>query len=259
MGVADLDGATVEAIAGRLGRESRLLVITGAGMSADSGLPTYRGIGGLYEAAGTEEGVPIEEALSGRMLRERPKLCWKYLAQIGRAAFGGRPNRGHEVLAEMEGYFAHVCVVTQNVDGYHQQAGSRNVIDLHGDMHWLICTGCGWRGEVARVEDIPWPPVCRSCGAGLRPEVVLFGEPLPAEKLARLQGELESGFDAVFSVGTTGVFPYIAEPIVLARELGWMTVEINPALTRVSDLVEYRLAARAAEALAAIWDRCRAG
>lgn len=232
-----------------------LLFITGAGISADSGLPTYRGIGGLYDVQLTEEGFPIEEVLSGRMMQVRPELTWKYLAEIGRAAFGARFNRGHEVIAEMEAHFDRVWTLTQNVDGFHRQAGSKNVIDVHGDMHELYCTACGFRRTVSEFGDLPMPPRCPECEAIFRPDVVLFGEMLPAAKVERLYRELAAGFDVVFSVGTTSVFPYIAEPVLRASHVGVPTVEINPGESDVSNVVDVRLAMGAADALDAIWRR----
>src|SRR5262245_60607587 len=103
----------------------RLLFVTGAGLSADSGMPTYRGVGGLYEDRSTPEGWPIERILSGPMLEVRPELTWKYLAEIGNAVRGRTFNRGHAAIAEMERHFADVWVLTQNVDGFHRLAGSR--------------------------------------------------------------------------------------------------------------------------------------
>lgn len=201
--------------------------------------------------------MPIEEALSGGMLLARPELCWKYLAQIGRAVLGSTFNRGHEVLAEMERHFAHTCVLTQNIDGYHRAAGSQNVIDIHGDMHSLRCTACDYRRSVdaANVAGLTIPPACPRCGQLVRPDVVLFGELLPAEKVERLMAELAAGFDVVFSIGTTSVFPYVAEPVRLARASGWTTVEINPDQSEVSPLVEFRLPLGAAVALEAVWRR----
>src|SRR4051812_31848173 len=109
-------------------RASRsILFITGAGLSADSGLPTYRGIGGLYENRDTEEDLPIEALLSADAFIARPELTWKYLLQIEQTGRGVKPNRGHEVIAEMESRFERVWVLTQNVDGFHRRAGSRNV------------------------------------------------------------------------------------------------------------------------------------
>lgn len=243
----------IESIVAELHPDSRILFITGAGLSADSGLPTYRGIGGLYEREMTEEGVPIEVALSGEMFQERPELCWKYLAEIGRVAFAAKPNRGHFVIAEMEEHFATVVTLTQNIDGYHRQAGSKNVIDIHGDMHRLVCPKCAYTRSVENFEQMRIPPRCPPCGAVLRPDVTLFGELLDTEKLVRLNEALEVGFDFVFSVGTSSVFPYIAFPVVQGSRLGWTTIEINTHESQVSHLVDTRLQSGAAETLDAIW------
>ncbi len=236
----------------------RILVITGAGLSADSGLPTYRGLGGLYNGV-TEEGLPIEEALSGAMLRSRPALCWKYMHQIGDACRGAGPNEGHRVLARWQDRFQHVTVLTQNVDGFHVQAGSRDVIEIHGNLGVLHCTRCSWRtldpeGQVRQAV-----PRCPDCGALARPEVVLFGEMLPDRAVLRYQVALETGFDLVLSVGTTSVFPYIAGPVAMARRQGLPTVEINPGDTEVSHLVRWRLRSGAAETLLALERALAAG
>lgn len=223
----------------------RLLFITGAGLSADSGLPTYRGVSGLYNHDDTEDGVAIEEALSGSMMRMRPEICWKYIAQIEEGCRGAKPNRGHDVIAALQSQFD-VWVLTQNVDGLHRQAGSKQVIDIHGDVHALKCTACEHQRTVPDYANMKIPPSCPQCGALVRPEVVLFGEMLPVDRLQRYQEELGKGFDLIFSVGTTSVFPYIAEPIWHARLQGISTVEINPGNSEVSDLVEERIAHGAA-------------
>jgi len=230
-----------------------VLFITGAGISADSGLPTYRGVGGLYENESTEEGIPIETALSGAMMQTRPEIAWKYIHQIEKNCRHARFNRGHEVIAEMEKHFPRVWVLTQNVDGFHRAAGSRNVIDIHGDVHRLICTRCRYAWSVENYSGLDIPPSCPKCGSLVRPEVVLFGELLPTDKLSVLYEQLERGFDIVFSVGTTSVFPYIAQPVIEASRRGAPTVEINPGRTEVSHLVDIKIGASAAEALDAIW------
>jgi len=236
--------------------ESRsLLLITGAGISADSGLPTYRGIGGLYNVNDTEEGLPIEELLSGRTMSRAPELTWKYLAQIAGACQGATYNRAHEVAAEMEKHFDRLWVLTQNVDGFHRAAGSVNVVDIHGDLHKLMCTACDYRKTVADYSEITVPPFCPRCDSIVRPDVVLFGEMLPMVKVELLHGELEEGFDLVFTIGTTSVFPYIVEPVIAARRMGRPTIEINPGTTDVSDLVDIKLPLRAAAAMDAIWGR----
>jgi NAD-dependent deacetylase len=246
---------TIDAAVAVLRRSRSLLFITGAGLSADSGLPTYRGIGGLYEGAETEEGLPIEEALSGETLRRRPELSWKYLGRIEAAARGARPNRGHEVIAEMEGHFERVWTLTQNVDGFHRQAGSKNVLEIHGDMHKLFCPACGLRRTAQSYAGLTLPPPCPRCPALLRPAVVLFGEMLPEDVLAELHDQCSLGFDAVLSVGTTSVFPYIREPVLLAKSRGRPTIEINPGETGVTSVVDVKIALGAAEALDELWRR----
>jgi NAD-dependent deacetylase len=230
-----------------------ILFITGAGISADSGLPTYRGIGGLYNDKLTEDGIPVEMALAGQTLRTHPEVTWKYLLQIEKNCRNAKFNRGHEVIAQMEKHFERVWVLTQNIDGFHHAAGSRNVIDIHGNMHKLACMSCGWRGAVKDYSLIDIPPRCPDCSAIARPEVVFFGEMLPEDKLVVLERELTRGFDIYFSIGTSSVFPYISQPIISAKQLKRPTIEINPEDTEISDLVDIKLRMRAAEALDKIW------
>ncbi|HET7504284.1 MAG TPA: NAD-dependent protein deacylase [Kofleriaceae bacterium] len=250
-----IDPAVLDRVVEVFARARTALFVTGAGISADSGLPTYRGIGGLYEDASTDEGLPIEVALSGDMLEERPEVCWKYIHQIERACRGATWNRGHEVLALLEERYERAWVLTQNVDGFHRRAGSKNVIEIHGDVHKLACTRCNFRDTVEDYSALAIPPRCARCEAIVRPEVVLFGEVLPRGAVAALERELARGFDLVVSIGTTSVFPYISAPVVLARRAGRDTVEINPGTTDVSHVVAHRLQCRAAVALDAIWRR----
>ncbi len=229
----------------------RLLFITGAGISADSGLPTYRGIGGLYNNRNAEEDIAIESALSGTMLQQRPEITWKYLGQIEKTCRGARFNDAHAVIAGWQDRFE-VCVLTQNIDGLHRAAGSRNLIEIHGDIHDLLCTRCDYRSTVPDYAELSLPPVCPRCRAPVRPRVVLFGEMLPPAAVEHLYRELDLGFDLVFSIGTTSVFPYIAGPVVQASRAGIPTVEINPTDTGVTDFCDYKLAAGAAASLRAI-------
>ncbi|MGH9318413.1 MAG: SIR2 family NAD-dependent protein deacylase [Vicinamibacteria bacterium] len=245
----------LQAAANYLKDARSVLFITGAGISADSGLPTYRGIGGLYDEADTPEGIPIEEALSGAMMRRNPALTWRYIHQIEASARGASFNRGHAVLAAAEERFERVWVLTQNVDGLHRKAGSKNVLDIHGDVHDLFCTRCDHRETVEDYSNLAPLPLCPSCGATVRPDVVLFGELLPLNKVETMERELRSGFDVVFSIGTTSVFPYIARPVIEARLRRKATIEINPGETLLSDEVDVKLPMRAAEALPALWTR----
>lgn len=250
-----MDAAVAAHVAELLKRARDVLVITGAGISADSGLPTYRGIGGLYEDAATADGVPIEVALSGETMERDPALCWKYIAQIERACRGARKNRAHDLLAELERRVPRLWLLTQNVDGFHRDAGSKNVIEIHGNIRRLRCTRCAWRRAVESFDGLAIPPACPECRAVARPDVVLFGELLPQGEVAALERELARGFDLILVIGTTAVFPYIRGPVVAARREGLPTVEVNPGDSEVSHLVDYRLRARAVPALEAVWAR----
>ncbi|MDZ7621523.1 MAG: NAD-dependent deacylase [Candidatus Competibacteraceae bacterium] len=247
----DPNPAIVARIAEELRRARRVLFVTGAGISADSGLPTYRGIGGLYNDQTTEDSFSIETALSGSMLETNPAITWKYLHQIEHSCRGARFNDAHAIIAEWQDHFE-VCVLTQNIDGFHRDAGSRNLIEIHGDIHDIHCTRCDYAATVPDYSDLNLPPACPRCHALVRPRVVLFGEVLPTPAIQQLYRELDQGFDLVFSIGTTSVFPYIAGPVVQANQMGIPTVEINPGETNVTRFVDYKLAAGAAVSLRAI-------
>ena len=242
----------IREIAALLNSARRVLFITGAGISADSGLPTYRGLGGLYENDLTEEGMPIEEALSGEMLRRRPVIPWKYLAAIERNCRSVGPNPAHRIIAAWEKELPYVMTLTQNIDGLHCAAGSENVIEIHGNVHRLRCEYCGFRETVDSLAGRELPPACPQCGKFIRPEVVLFGEMLPEDELNRYYDALAKGFDLVFSIGTTSVFPYIAQPVIQAIRQDVPSVEVNPGRTHLSEYVAYQLPLGAAAALTAI-------
>lgn len=234
-----------------LRQAERILFITGAGLSADSGLPTYRGVGGLYNGH-TEDGLPIEAALSGPMLELNPGLCWKYLAEIGRACLAGKPNAGHLAIAELQNRKPGCWVLTQNVDGYHRAAGSppQRLIEIHGTLAPLFCMSCGEESaELAEPLSKSLPPQCSRCSGVLRPPVVLFEEMLPALALRRLQSELQTGFDAVVAVGTSASFAYIVEPLLHVRNGGGFTAQIDPSASELSLLVDVHIAAAAADVL----------
>ena len=243
----------IKKVAGLLRNAKSILFITGAGISADSGLPTYRGMGGLYENDATEDGIPIEMALAGETLRRKPVTTWKYLSQIEKRCRAAKYNRAHEVIAEMERHFERVWVLTQNIDGFHHAAGSRNVIDIHGDMHNLLCERCGWKTRVEHYDGLEIPPHCPKCDSIARPDVVFFGEWLKPDKVELMEREVGQPFDIYFSIGTTSVFPYIKHPMALGSHLNRPTVEINPDKTEISGWVDFKIPRGAAEALDALW------
>lgn len=236
---------------GLLERAERVLFITGAGLSADSGLPTYRGLGGLYNGL-TDEGVPIEAALSGSMLRQRPDVCWRYLAQLGRACAAAAPNAAHQAIASFGRRCPGSWVLTQNIDGFHRQSGFplARLIEIHGQLEPLACMSCGQ--AVADAQAClagPLPPRCLGCGGILRPPVVLFEEALPVTELQRLQAAVAEGFDLVIAVGTTAAFGYIQAPIGQTLAQGGDLIEINPDRSSLSGLATIQLKKRAVDVL----------
>lgn len=241
----------VQTVAAAINGSRRIAVLSGAGMSADSGLPTYRGIGGLYNEMEVEEGMPIEAILHTYTFARNPALTWKYLAQIERACHGAAPNLGHRVLAAWERRFE-MCVVTQNVDGFHRAVGSTNVIELHGNLRQLYCCDCGDHSVVDDFDMLTLPLRCTKCDGLVRPDVVLFGEKLPPGAMAAYERALGTGFDVMFTVGTTAAFPYIQGPMQEATRRACITVEINPDVTVLSDQVTFTLRASALTALTAI-------
>lgn len=250
-----MDDDRLDAAAAILRDARRVLFITGAGLSADSGLPTYRGVSGLYNDEHCEDGLPIEAALSGEMFNIRPELTWKHIARIEEACRGATYNRAHEVIAALQTQGKDVWVLTQNVDGLHRRAGSTQVIDIHGDIQDLRCPRCAWSQRVKDYADLEVPPPCPECGQVIRPDVILFGEMLDPNKIQRLQQQLAQGFDMVLSIGTSSLFPYITAPVQQACEQGVPTVEINPDTTVISGLVTYKLTMGAADAMQALYLR----
>jgi len=241
--------ATVQEVSARLRYAQRVLFITGAGISADSGLPTYRGVGGLYDSDLTHDGMPIEVALSGAMMDERPDITWKYLHEIERRCRGAVPNAAHRVIADIEQHLPYALTFTQNVDGLHVQAGTRHLVEIHGNLHHLRCTRCDYQQQVTSFADLGAVPQCPCCGSNLRPAVVLFGEALPEAGIDTLYDALDEGFDMVFSIGTSSQFPYIAAPVAWAQRNRVAVVEINPGETPVSHLADFIIREGAAAAM----------
>lgn len=229
----------------------RVAVLSGAGMSADSGLPTYRGINGLYNDIEIEQNLPIEEILHAYTLARNPALTWKYIAQIDKACRAAGPHDGHRVLASWDSRFE-LWVVTQNVDGFHRSAGSSRVIELHGNLSRLYCCACRAAFENLDFDLSELPPRCSHCDGLVRPDVVLFGELLPQTAIHQYERELARGFDVMIAIGTTAAFPYIAEPLREATARGCMTVEINPDCTTLSSDVCHHIAGPAREVLLAL-------
>ena len=205
---------------------SRVSVLTGAGVSAESGIATFRGGGGLWE------GHRIEEVATPGAFADDPERVWRFYEMRRRNARDARPNPGHEALAAMEQRFPDFVLATQNVDGLHRRAGSRKVVELHGSISRRWCVAC--RSEEDDLEPLETlPPPCGACGAMMRPGIVWFGEALPVDAWARAEAAARSA-DVYLVVGTSAeVYPAAGLALVAARA-GAKVYEINPAETALS-------------------------
>lgn len=210
-----------------------VVILTGAGVSSESGVPTYRGHKGLW-------GCPEVRALAeARVFRRTPRLAWALFQQMRETLSGLRPNAAHYALAEMDELLrpqARAAVITQNVDSLHQAAGSRRVVELHGNASRFHCTICGCLHDCLPMQLAELPPRC-ACGGIIRPDIVLFGEPLPAAAWQEAQSLVERAV-VLIVVGTSlEVEPAASLPIA-ALQRGILVVEINldpTALTRAAD------------------------
>jgi NAD-dependent deacetylase len=193
-----------------------------------------------------------EELATPEAFRADPGKVWRWYAWRYRQASEAQPNPGHAAIARMETLFPRVIVVTQNVDGLHQRAGSRNLLELHGTITRAVCERCGLSRDMgeAVAESSERPPVC-SCGGRFRPAVVWFGEALPQEVLVRAYEEA-TFCDLFLSVGTSAVVYPAAGLIELAHQAGACLIEVNPEPTPFSHVMDLRLAAPAGEALPAL-------
>lgn len=245
---SSMDGAIGE-VRRLLQRARRVLFITGAGVSAESHIPTFRGATAAFADGMTEDGMPFEEALSIDTFRTNPRLAWKYLALLELSIRGRRPNAAHIAMAALPAPGRSVFVATQNIDELHQRAGSRTVFELHGNLRRILCTQCDYSVHLETYESLAPAPHCPQCQGGLRPDVVLYGETLPAAALEAFQKEQSQGFDLVFSVGTTSLFFYVVDPVMRAARQGIPVVEINPDSTPISELANFRFAQPAGETL----------
>jgi NAD-dependent deacetylase len=227
----------------------RVLFITGAGVSVESGIPSFRGSTAAFKEGLTEDGIPFEIALSGPAFKRHPERTWKYFFQLELALRGKQPNAAHRAMADLEQRGCKVCVATQNIDGLHQTAGSKRVIELHGNLRRLVCRACNYCSSPETFEGLPSLPRCPQCSRVLRPDAVLYEEMLPEDALEEFENEQRQGFDLIFSVGTTSVFNYVLAPIFNASYRGVPTVEINPEETPLSGVVTCRFAAPAGKVL----------
>lgn len=228
----------VRALAARLRGRPRITVVTGAGVSAASGVPTFRGPRGLWR-----EFRPEDRATPEAFARD-PLLVWEWYAWRRELVGRAKPNRAHEVLAAWSRRYPGFSLVTQNVDGLHERAGTEHVTRFHGSLWMLSCwTGCarsprnGWEALGPLPE---LPPRCPHCGGLARPGVVWFGEAIPAEALRAAGAAVDC--DVFLTVGTSALVHPAAGLVLEAAARGAFTVEINPDATPASGSVDLVLA-----------------
>jgi NAD-dependent deacetylase len=221
-----------------------IVVLTGAGVSAESGVPTFRGEGGLWKQHRPEE-LATPEAFA-----QDPGLVWEWYDWRRQKISAAKPNPAHYALAELEKSRPEFLLVTQNVDGLHDLAGSRNIVELHGNIWRIRCTVCG-KERVDRAAPLPeLPPHCQ-CGAMMRPDVVWFGEPLPHEALM-VSMERAAATDLLMVIGTSAVVYPAAGVAQVAIQSGRSVIEINPDATEISGRVGVSLRGKAGEILPAL-------
>lgn len=231
----------------RLRGARRVFVLTGAGVSAESGVPTFRGGGN----SAVWKGMPFDVISSAGMLARDLPAVWEWFDYRRKLLGDLQPNPAHRVLAGWQDKFEHFRLATQNVDGLHAAAGSRDVLELHGNVWTARCVECGARESLheRRVEgELGQPPICRECCNAMRPDVVLFGELLPAGVFEQAATDAAS-CDLCFVIGTSSlVYPAMRLPEI-ARGAGAYTIEINPELTPFSARSDVAIQGRAGEVL----------
>ncbi len=235
-------------VAGRMKSDARITVMTGAGVSAASGVPTFRGPGGLWKNYAPEK-LATPEAF-----RRDPKLVWEWYNWRRERIAQCPPNAAHTVLATWSRRYAQFTLITQNVDGLHEKSGTANVVRFHGSIWEVLCwQGCPsspgrWWDETVPLAEIP--PLCPYCRGLLRPGVVWFGEGIDPVVLE--QSIAATSCDVFLTVGTSAVVYPAAGLVLEARDQGAFTVEINPEITPGSRVVDLSIQQPAEEALPAI-------
>ena len=223
----------------RFAEARRVLVLTGAGVSAESGVPTFRGGGNTA----VWKGMPFDIISSGKMLESNLPAVWEWFDYRRGVLADLEPNGAHHEIARWQDCFPDFTLVTQNVDGLHQKAGSRDVVELHGNVWRARCTVCGLKHDMSRSAR---PDACPACANAMRPDVVLFGELLPPGAF-EFAAEKASLCDLCFVIGTSAlVYPAAGLPEI-ARSAGAYLCEVNPERTPLSALCDEVITGKAGE------------
>lgn len=246
--------AAVEQAAAALRSAKRVAVLSGAGVSAESGVPTFRASDGLWE------GHRIEEVATPTGFRANPELVWSFYNGRRVNLQRVKPNPGHDALARLEAHFGDgFTLVTQNVDGLHRAAGSKNVLEIHGNLRRTRCLNC-LEVEDRGLDDLGPAPRCPTCGGPLRPDIVWFNEPLPVELFERATYAAHE-CDVLLVVGTSAVVYPAADLIPVARgdraykETAGVVIECNLTRTEASRLADIGVYGPSGETLPLLCER----
>ncbi len=229
-----------ELIADKLKNAKKIVFVTGAGISQESGIPTFRGTDGLWRKYDPMQLATIDA------FYDDPKLVWEWYEDRRKNILQAKPNPGHSAIAELEKY-KEVTVLTQNIDGLHQRSGSTKVLELHGSIIRIKCSVCNFKDSIPTSFD-KLPPKCSSCNNILRPDVVWFGESLPQDVWNQAIFEAKS-CDVMIIAGTSlVVYPANTLP-VYAKQNNALLVEVNPEETIMSSEMDLSLKMKSAKAL----------
>ncbi len=218
----------------------RIVFFTGAGLSVESGIPTYRGKGGVWAE------YDYEQYACQRAFDANPTKVWDFHDKRREKVASSAPNDGHRIIAAVQAEKPSTAVITQNIDGLHARSGAKDVVELHGSLWRVRCDACG---IVRPDETVPMTPRKHDCGAYLRPDIVWFEDSLDPRNLRRAHELLESA-DLLVSIGTSGVVYPAADLPRIAVRAGAVSVEINLEDTPVSHLFQHRLRGTASDMLA---------
>ena len=248
-----MDDRLIQRAAKDIFQSKKTIALTGAGISVESGIPEFRGSGGLWERYDPNEYAHIQAFYSN------PDRVWLMLKEMFLLVMTAKPNPAHIGLAELEQMGFLSSIVTQNVDGLHQAAGSKNVIEFHGSHRTLSCLKCSTKIEGASLTLEDLPPRCSRCSSLLKPDVVFFGEPIPWE--AQMMSLRESkSCSAVLVIGTSAVIYPAATIPVTAKENGAIVIEINKESTPITDEIsDYLICGSAGEIIPAIVEEVKRG
>ena len=216
-------------------------VITGAGVSAESGIPTYRDEDGLWS------NFRAEDFSSAEAFKQDPMRVWEWYKERRRTMAAAQPNEGHKALAALERNHMQFMVITQNIDGLHQRAGTDNIIELHGSVWRLRCTNCLGEWE-DRSAELPWLPYCESCHSLARPAVVWFGESLKPQEWER--AVRASYCDTLLVVGTSALVNPVASLPEIAQKNRARIIEVNAGETPITAIADVSLRGKSSEILA---------